>query len=283
MSEAGELLAGWRLDQERRGLMASTIVRRMTMVRGWARWCEARELGLGTAGREDLERFLDGKEIGARTRYTWISALHCFYAWAVLEERLDVDPTQRIVRPKLRRTLPRPVSDADLAMAIALAPPMERRWVILAAYAGMRVGEMAVLSRDDVLFDQELLHVTGKGAKERMVPMSPIVLEELRSWPMPRVNRPIFTRPSGGPWTPAALSRAGSVYLHGIGVDATLHQFRHWFGTRTLNASKNLRTVQGLLGHSSPTTTAIYTAFCDDDARCAVRSLGAVRAEQPLF
>jgi integrase/recombinase XerC len=280
---ASAILEGWRLDQQRRGLMPATIVRRSTMIRGWIRWCTAHDLQLDQAAAEDVNRFLDAKHIGARTRYTWLSALHCFYEWARRAGHLTTDPTADIMRPKLRRTLPRPVSDADLAMAIAMAPPQERRWCILAAYAGLRCGEISHLRRDDVLWDQELLHVTGKGARDRMVPMAPIVLEALDSWPTPRQNRTLFTRPAGGAWTPALLSRHASVYLHSIGIDATLHQFRHWFGTRTLNASKNLRTVQGLLGHASPTTTAIYTEFSDEDARAAVRLLSAPQTQPSMF
>lgn len=253
------------------------------MIRGWIRWCTEHQLELADATAEDVQRFLDAKNIGARTRYTWLSALHCFYDWARRNGHLPADPTVDILRPKLRRTLPRPVSDADLAMAIAMAPPQERRWCILAAYAGLRCAEIAGLRRDDVLYDQELLHITGKGARDRMVPMAPIVLEALDTWPKPRQNRTLFTRPGGGAWPPALLSRRASVYLHDIGLDVTLHQFRHWFGTRALNASGNLRTVQGLLGHASPTTTAIYTEFSDEDARAAVRALSAPTTQPSMF
>jgi integrase/recombinase XerC len=278
-----DLIEGWHLDQRRRGLMPSTIYRRTTMIRGWARWCEDHGITAGTATADHVERFIDAKHVGARTRYTWISAIHCFYLWAIRAGHLENDPTVDIVRPKLRRTLPRPISDGDLAVAIQMAPPEVRCWLVLAAYAGLRCAEIAGLVRDDILADDELLRITGKGGKERLVPAHPLVVEMLGAWPKPRQNRHLFTRPAGGAWPPALLSRTASVYLHDIGIDATMHQLRHWFATRALAQSGNLRTVQGLLGHASPTTTAIYTAFCDEDARRAVRAIGPPAPQPALF
>ena len=268
----GGLIDGWHIDQQRRGLMPSTITRRATMVRSFARWLDGK--GLDQATEDDVQRFLDARRVGARTRYTWISALHCFYQWAVRHEGAASDPTADIVRPKLRRTLPRPISDADLAVALELAPAEIRVWLTLAAYAGLRCAEIAGLHRDDIIGDAGVLRVVGKGGRERLVPMHPLVVDALAAWPAPRGNGHLFRRPQGGPWPPALLSRRGSVFLHDIGIEATMHQLRHWFGTRTYQASKDLRVVQELLGHSSPTTTAIYTAFSSDDTRRAVLSLG---------
>lgn len=263
--------------------MPSTIYRRTTMLRGWIRWCTDHGIDLADATAEDVQRFIDAKHVGARTRYTWISAISCFSRWAVQTGHLPHDPTLGITRPKLRRTLPRPIADEDLAVAISMADPQMRCWLILAAYAGLRCAEIAVLCRDDILTADELLRVVGKGGKERLVPMHPLVLEALAAWPKPRQNRPLFQRPAGGAWPPALLSRTASVYLHDIGIDATMHQLRHWFATNTLRRSGNLRTVQGLLGHSSPTTTAIYTQFCDEDARAAVRAIGRPAPQTTLF
>jgi integrase/recombinase XerC len=216
---------------------------------------------------------LDAKRISAKTRYTWLSSLGCFYRWAIKAGYTTTDPTADIDRPKLRRTLPRPVTDADLLFALSMTTGQAQAWIILAAYAGLRCAEIAGLHRDDVIGDAGLLRVVGKGHKERLVPMHPQVIDLLAGWRMPRANGPIFTRPSGGAWPPARLSRLASIELHDIGIDATLHQFRHWFGTRTYQHVKDIRVVQELLGHSSPTTTAIYTAFSAEDARKAVASL----------
>lgn len=244
------------------------------MIRSLARW---HRRGLETVTEDDVQQFLDMRRVGARTRYTWVSAIHCFYQWGVRHGGMDTDPTTDIVRPKLRKTLPRPISDDDLAFVLSVAPAEIRTWLTLAAYAGLRCAEIAGLQRDDVIGDAGLLRIVGKGGKERLVPMHPMVVDALADWPAPRSGGHLFRRPQGGPWPPALLSRRGSVFMHDVGVNATMHQLRHWFGTRTYQASKDLRVVQELLGHSSPTTTAIYTAFSDEDSRAAVNALGGAR------
>lgn len=273
-----DLLAGWNADQRRRGLMPRTIERRADMVARFTRWAGGAE-HLGDMTAEDVDEFLDsrrtrdGQPIGSRTRYCYLSCLGCFYGWAVRYGHLDTNPATDIDRPKLRRTLPRPIADADLAHALACSTGQHKLWLLLAAYAGLRCAEIAGLHRDDILHDLDMLRVLGKGAKERLVPMHPLIAEAFATWPMPRTNRTVFTRPSGGRWTDAGLSAAGSDHLHDLGIDATLHQLRHWFGTRTLRQCGNIRTVQELMGHASPTTTAIYTAFCNEDGRAAVLAL----------
>lgn len=253
--------------------MPSTIYRRRDMIRAFARYMNESGSLLSEASEQSIELFLDGRRIGARTRYTWLSALACFYDHVVDEGHMAVNPVRKIRRPKLRRTLPRPIGDEDLNVALAASWGQHKVWLILAAYAGLRCAEIAGLHRDDILFDINRLRIVGKGGKERMVPMHPMVSRALAEWPRPRTNTAIFTRPSGGAWPADQLSREGSIHLHHLGVDATMHQLRHWFGTRTYAESKDIRVVQELMGHSSPTTTAIYTAFSDEDQEAAVMGL----------
>ena len=125
---------------------------------------------------------------------------------------------------------------------------------------------------DDVLWDQRLLHVVGKGRHERLVPMHPAVVEALALVRVPR-SGPVFRRPHGGPWNPHQVSRRVSVFMSDVGIEATAHQLRHWFGSRTYAACRDLRVVQELLGHQSPTTTAVYTAFSHAEAAAAVEAL----------
>lgn len=73
------------------------------------------------------------------------------------------------------------------------------------------------------------------------------------------------------------------MYLHGVGIEATMHQLRHWFATKTYRASKDIRVVQELLGHSSPTVTAVYAAFAPEDAVAAVRALTLPSSQQTLW
>ena len=258
------------LELHRRNLAAGTIYKRRRCVELFAGWLHPRPLD--DASTLDVQVFLDSRQVTARTRYDWISHLHCFYRWAVDTGALDRDPTARIVRPRTDRLLPRPILDADLAYAVSQAPQIMRVWLLLGAYAGLRVSEIAGLRRGDVLEADAQLRVLGKGRRERFVPMHPEVLAALRGYGMPRSGS-VFVRPCGTPYPPSMVSREISLYLTSVGVDATAHQLRHWFGTKTYRSCRDLRTVQELLGHASPTTTAGYAAASPENARHAVAAL----------
>jgi integrase len=170
-----------------------------------------------------------------------------------------------VAKPRLRRYLPRPAHSEQLTEALRYADPKFRCWLVLAAYQGLRVQEIAGLERADVEEGLGLLRVVhGKGDKARMLFLHPEVLAALRALPMPKSGR-IFRRPLGGVYTPAVLSQSFNRALKDHGVEATAHQLRHWFATNLLRATHDLRVVQEAMGHSSPSTTAIYTAF-DDQA-----------------
>lgn len=266
-----EMLYRWRLDQERRGLLPSTLVHRLSSLRCFAEWLQPATLLEAT--QEDVQLFLDARRIGSKTRYVWLSNLHSFYAFALAEELVDRDPTARITRPRLRRSLPRPISDADLAFALTAAADRQMRaWLILGAYAGLRCSEIAGLHREDFIDDLGVVRVVGKGRRERLVPIHPAVTEAVAPF---RQQRPrLFLRPMGGPWSPAMVSRAIALFFDDINVDATAHQLRHWFGTRAYMASHDIRVVQELMGHSSPTVTAGYAAYSLAGAADAVMALG---------
>ena len=271
MMDTTAMLAAHHLDQVRRGLLPTSIDKRDRALRIFVR--HSAPAHLFEVGRGDIEAFLDGRNIGSRTRYAWISHLHGFYAWAIREELTAHDPTDRIVRPRLRRALPRPAATAQLFEAMAQADAELQAWILLAAYQGRRCQEIAGMRREDVLDADRLLRVTmGKGGKERMLPLHPDVLDALRGLPMPRAGW-IFEQPAGGPHTPSHLSHRFRRGLERVGVEATPHQLRHWFATTLYGQTRDLRLTQEMLGHASPSTTAIYTAFDRKAAGEAVSGL----------
>lgn len=273
------LLDGWRLSMRRRGVAKSSITKRGGQVAALGRWLE--EVSLLDIGPDEIDAFLDTRTakgssapILMGTRYNYLSAIECFFDWAIKQGLTDENPAEEIERPKVPRGLPRPISDDDLAFALANSTGQMRVWLLLAAYAGLRVAEIADLQRSSINYDLGMLRIMGKGSKERMVPMHPVVEEALRAYPMPSGNSFVFRRPTSGTrWQAGDVSNTGSDHMHSIGVDATMHQLRHWFGTRTLRVIKDLRVVQELMGHADPSTTAIYTAFCNEDGRAAVDGL----------
>jgi integrase/recombinase XerC len=247
-------------------------------LRSFARSLDARSVLEAT--RQDVERYIDGrrgraesKAISSRTTYQILTTLHSFYLWAIMEELTTNDPTARIRRPKMRRTLPRPIRDDDLALALGQASPEMKAMLLLAAYAGLRCQEIAGLECQDV-FDTappKLRIVQGKGGHERVVPLHPEVLDALTRV-MPRAG-PIFRRGWGNGYSPPRVSKEIGQYFAGLGIDATAHQLRHWFGTNVYAASHDIRLTQELMGHVSPNTTAGYVAWAVQDAAETVAGL----------
>ena len=147
-AEHAELLHVYRLDQERRGLLESSIEHSRTRLRAFAHWLEPERTLLG-ATKTDVEAFLDdrrtknGRKLNSPRGTTGLPFSMAFYKWAMAEELTQVDPTARIVRPKQRRVLPRPIGDEDLELAIRSAPSQIRAMLTLAAFGGLRVQEIA--------------------------------------------------------------------------------------------------------------------------------------------
>lgn len=271
--DTSELRARWRIAQERRALAAGTIDARDNGLILLAEHITPRSLLTATA--EDIEAFLDGRALGPRARYRYVSNFHQFFEWCVMDGLLDVDPTLRIRRPRSPRVVARPIRDEDLEWALHCADAEMRVLLALGAYAGLRCQEIAGLMVEDLFVDQDppvLVVTAGKGGHQRVVPLHPKVLSALRRLPMPRDGYVIadeLKRARNAGW----VSHRVAEFLRYIGVDATAHQLRHWFGTNVYRQSRDLRVTQELLGHSSPNTTTIYVAWSAADAARAVDGL----------
>lgn len=264
-----EVIGAMRLDMERRGLFPTSITKREIHLRALMRWLGP--VSIFDVSRDQINVFLDSRDIGPRTRFSWLAHLHSFFKWAAAESLTETDPTADIVRPKLRRTLPRPAPVDELVRLLEMANPQERCWVVLAAYEGLRCQEIAGLRREDVIEGDGLLRVVhAKGGRERLVPLHPKTLAALRALPMPRTGW-VFTRARGGRYSPNALSAAFNQFIRRNGMATKAHQLRHSFGTHLYQSTGDLRLTQEMLGHSDPGTTAIYTAFSPRAAMDAIR------------
>lgn len=208
------------------------------------------------------------------SRAVLLSHVVNFFRWLVRERYRDDDPTVRLVRPRVGRRLPRPIADNDLAVALAAAPGRVRPWLYLAAFQGLRACEIARLRGEDIDYDRTILVVNdGKGGKQRVLPLHPEVGPVLRYADLPSRGFvfPHWDRP--GPVKPHNVSHACNRYLHQLGIVATLHQLRHWFGTGIYKVSHDLRLTQELMGHADPATTAGYAAWEVDKSAPAVIGL----------
>jgi integrase len=261
-----QLLKEVRLDQERRGVLSGSILSRERRVKALMEWAKPRSML--DLGREDIQRYLDELGISAASRRNYLSHYHAFYSWAVKAEYTTAVPTLGIVRPKLRKYLPRPIPNEELIRAIDSAPDSVRCYLTLMAYQGLRCQEVAGLEGQDVDRTMGLLHVRhGKGGKERSLPLHPRVATVL-----PSGSGPLFHLKNGKQTKPHNVSHAVNRFLHGLEISSTAHTLRHAFATQSYRASRDIILVQNLMGHSSPATTGIY-ASADPKGAAVVQGL----------
>lgn len=264
-SESVELRE-FRAEMVRRALLATSINKRISIL---VRCETALDHPLIDATTDELRDWLDAHKLVARSRYSYISHLASFWRWALIEERATRNPTLKLTRPKMRRTLPRPVSTDDLRLLLDQAPSKQvRAMICLAAFAGLRCIEIATLDAGDVMghLSPPVLVVThGKGDKPRVQPMPAPIIDALRSHGIP-AHGPIFRDRHGNRFTASMISHMLRSHMHHCGVIASGHQLRHSFGSEVYRRSRDLRMTQELLGHASPATTAGYTAWAQDQA-----------------
>ena len=204
-----------------------------------------------------------------------VSAIRTYFAFLVGEGRLSSDPSDRLQGPRLGRTLPEPLSRAEVEALLA-APALEhplawrdRALLELGYGAGLRVSELCGLGLPDLLFSEGLVRVMGKGSKERLVPVGravvgtvSIYLHSLRpTLDRGRSRDRVFLNARGSP-----LSRVGAwgivkrwSGIAGIRKTVTPHTLRHTFATHLLEGGADLRAVQEMLGHADLATTQLYT------------------------
>lgn len=196
------------------------------------------------------------------TRRAYCCHIRAFYRWAQTNRIVTDDPSTMLTLPVVPRHLPRPIEEDDLVLALAAARPKMAAILTLAAYAGLRCVEIAGLDWSDLRREQDgtvFIHVRhGKGRKERAVEVGQVVLRALHGYGVRR-RGPMFYGEDGRPIDARSISASGNRFLARHGVEATMHQLRHRYGTVAYELSHDLRLVQELLGHASPTTTAGYT------------------------
>jgi integrase/recombinase XerD len=241
--------------------------------------------------RKDLQAFLQYiSELGmsAYSQARILSGIKAFYKFLSYEELIDQNPTSQLEGPKLGRKLPDTLSYEEIvqlfeAIDLSTAEGGRNRAMLEVLYSsGLRVSELVDLKIGNLYFDIGFLRVVGKGNKERLVPIGrdamkylKIYLEEIRVHvPVKKgAESQVFLSKRG-----AKLSRV-SVFLLIKGLAAKIglkkvispHTFRHSFATHLIEGGADLRAVQEMLGHSSITTTEIYTHLDRDYLRQVIQ------------
>jgi len=235
-------------------------------------WLTLARLGTADLRTQLAARRADG--IGNVSAARELSALKAFLNFAREQAGLANDTPLRVRGPRIKKGLPRPVTPDD---ALSVADTVEAlaaegwigardRAVLLLMYgAGMRIAEALSLTGGDLPLG-ETLTVTGKGRKQRVVPILPVVqaavaeYAEQCPWPLAK-TQPLFRGAKGGPLGQGMVQKAMARARTALGLPATAtpHALRHSFATHLLGAGADLRSLQELLGHASLGSTQIYT------------------------
>jgi integrase/recombinase XerD len=261
------------------GLSRNTLDSYRRDLRQFAGWIEARDgSDLLAAEQSLIQDYLAYKfrtKARATTAARLLSSLKRFYRHAVRQNLITVDPTLRIEAPKLPRSLPKTLTEADVESLLA-APPVDEalglrdRAMLEVLYAsGLRVSELVTLKTPQISRDMGVVRVLGKGSKERLVPLGEEALGWLERYL--RESRPVLLgqRVSDALFVTArAAGMTRQSFWHllkryalqaGLHKPISPHTLRHAFATHLLNHGADLRVVQLLLGHSDISTTQIYT------------------------
>lgn len=262
-----------------KGLSRNTLDSYGRDLKAYSAWLEQQSLDLLQVRREDLLRYLSarlGRGLKARSTARALSCLRGLYRYLLRENIIRLDPTLRIENPKLGRPLPDTLTEKDIERLLAAPDPstvlgLRDRTMLEVLYAtGLRVTELVSLRLTEINLRQGVLRVTGKGNKERLVPLG----EEAITWIQQflgsgrdlllvnnRHEDVVFPSNRGQAMTRQTFWHRIKAHARAAGIKRKLspHTLRHAFATHLLNHGADLRVVQLLLGHSDLSTTQIYT------------------------
>lgn len=261
-----------------RGLTENTLTAYRFDLQGTAQWLVRHKKTLMTAQRADLLALLAARVregVRARTTARLLSVLKRFYQYQVREGRLVEDPSLLVDAPRLPKSLPKSLTENEVEALLA-APPLDDmlglrdRTLLEVLYAtGLRVSELVGLRCNQVNLRQGVVRITGKGAKERLVPVGEVALDWITRYmeqARPELVRShpsdiLFPTRRGKVMTRQAFWQLVKRYAIHAGIlhEPSPHTLRHAFATHLLNHGADLRVVQMLLGHASISTTQIYT------------------------
>ncbi|WP_222706086.1 tyrosine-type recombinase/integrase [Homoserinibacter sp. GY 40078] len=225
----------------------------------------AADIGIDPWGvtARDLVDYINNSTWGPSAVKSFRSTMREFYRWATLSDLTTTNPAERLPRVRVPVGSPRPAPESSLEDGLGVADPRTRMMIRLAALAGLRCREIALVQGDDV--ERDLLgwslRVQGKGGRMRRVPISDDLAAEILGH-----AGYLFPGQVEGHLSAQYVSKLISRALPG----ATAHQLRHRYATRAYqHGGRDIRAVQELLGHASVATTQVYTAVDPDSLRQA--------------
>lgn len=251
---------------------------------------EMNSLSLSELKLEDLKGFItyiNEFEFGAYSQARIISGIKAFFNYLIIEKVIEINPVELLESPKLSQKLPDILSVdevKEIIETVDLSTPeghRNRAMLEILYGSGLRVSELINLKISGIMFNEDIILITGKGNKQRLVPMGEMAKQQLLIY-LEKI-RP-FAKIKSGYEDFLFLNRRGSsisrqmVFIiiknqvENLGIHKTIspHTLRHSFATHLVQGGANLRIVQQLLGHASITTTEIYTHLNTEDLRKSI-------------
>ena len=234
---------------------------------------------------------LSQQGLSERTLARKLSAWRQYCGWLVQSGMMDNDPTFNLKAPRLPKRLPKALPQEELNHMLDSAPVDDSLAVRdhalfeLMYGSGLRLSEIHGLDLGDVLLDEGWVSVTGKGRKERQVPLSGKSVKALRAYLSERVaadgETALFTGKNGTRLGQRQIQKRLQAWAvrQGSGQHISPHMMRHSYASHLLQSSRDIRAVQELLGHSNLSTTQIYTKL-DFDHLAKVYDEGHPRAKR---
>lgn len=224
----------------------------------------------------DFLQYIGTTKMSARSQARLISGIRSFFRFLLLENIVSNDPTQLLDMPRIGQKLPDTLSVDEVLKVIdsvdLSAKEGERNKAILETLysCGLRVSELTALKISDVYFNEGFVRITGKGDKERLVPIGHDALKQISTYlHQVRIQQPIkkgsedilFLNKRGSKLSRVMIFNIIKKQAELAGIRKTIspHTFRHSFATHLVEGGADLRAVQEMLGHASITTTEVYT------------------------
>ncbi|MFN4300267.1 MAG: site-specific tyrosine recombinase XerD [Thermaurantimonas sp.] len=261
-----------------RGLSQNTEKSYTTDIQKFLDWIDKTGKNVLNITLSDLETFIRESTTGLKSRSIarQITAIRQFYKFLQIEEYLQENPAELLELPKLEKYLPEVLNVDEInriieAIDVSTDEGFRNKTIIEVLYAtGIRVSELVSLKLSDIYYEEGLIKVTGKGNKQRFVPIHQnalhlldIYTKEIRTKVIDekKSKNYVFLNRRGAPLTRVMIFTFIKKYAEEAGIQKKIspHTFRHSFATHLVEAGADLRAVQDLLGHESILTTEIYT------------------------
>ena len=272
-----------------KGLSTNSVEAYLIDYQRLARYCEAHEIDVVHATFDDLQAFvfdISKEIISVRTQARLIAGIHSFYRFLLYHNYIEQDPSELIETPKKELHLPDVLSTEEIDRMIAQidmskSESHRNRAIIEMLYgSGLRVSELVNLQLSNIYLQEGYMRITGKGTKQRLVPISPVAIEWFAHWLQDRNSLDIkpeatdiaFVNRYGRQLTRAMIFTIIKRLAEAAGIQKNIspHTLRHSFATHLLQNGADLRIIQQLLGHESISTTEIYTHVDIHDLREAI-------------